>query len=518
MSGRGILVALLVVWSGLAIAQDSPKFEIQRFVVDGNTLLEQKTVDELVAPFAGKQRDFGDVQRALEVLQEAYLSRGFNAVRVVVPEQELRSGVVRLQVIEARIRQVRVEGNKHFSDDNVRASMPSLVAGQPPQARRIGEGAQLVNDNPAKNVNVRLDATDQVGQVDATIRVTDYEPARYSLFMDNTGNSQTGQLRLGAGYQHANLFNRDHVLNAQVITSPENANDVKIVGVGYRIPMYEWRGAFDLIAGYSDVNSGTVSNLFNVTGSGSIAIARYTQYLPRIETYEQKVALGLDWRDYHQNVALIGTNSTLVPDYQVKPWTLSYLGRQSLVGREFNFVLSYSENIPGGADGNQDAITAQRPGAPARYQIWRLGGSYTQLFGPDIQFRAVINGQYTRDPLVPGEQFGMGGQFSVRGFFEREAVNDYGYQGSLELYSPDFGRWFGDDWRARMLVFADAAHGQDRDPQRIGEQGLGSAGLGFRINQGRSLAIRLDWGHVLNGTGTRPKNADRAHIAIGYSF
>ena len=61
------------------------RFDIQRYVVEGNTLLSQGEVDKILAPFAGKNRDFGDIQRALETLQDAYVGRGYNAVRVSVP-------------------------------------------------------------------------------------------------------------------------------------------------------------------------------------------------------------------------------------------------------------------------------------------------------------------------------------------------------------------------------------------------------------------------------------------------
>ena len=238
----GVLLALV---SGVALAQApaeapaAPRFDIQRFVVDGNTILPQDEVDRIVAPFAGAGRDFGDVQRALEALQDAYLDRGYSASRVLVPEQDLKAGVVRLQVVEARTRNVRVEGNRFFDEANVRASLPSLVPGEPPNTRRIGENIQLANENPAKKARVVLEPTDEQGKVDAVVNVVDDKPTRTTVFLDNTGNSQTGYYRAGVGYQNTNLFNRDHVLTAQVVTSPTQISDVTIFGVGYRVPVYQ---------------------------------------------------------------------------------------------------------------------------------------------------------------------------------------------------------------------------------------------------------------------------------------
>ena len=499
-------------------APPAPRFDIQRFEVVGNTLLPVAEVQRIVTPFTGKGRDFGSVQQALEALQEAYLAAGFNAVRVFIPEQDLDKGQVRLQVIESRMRNVRVEGNKFFDEANIRNGLPSLRAGQAPNTRHIGENVSLTNENPAKQVLVRLEPTDNINQVDAVARVTDESPNRVTVTLDNTGNSSTGQTRLGVGYQNANIGNSDQVFTIQYITSPDHLKDVSIFGVGYRIPKYEWNGVFDFFAGYSDVDSGVVSGLFNVTGSGTIAGARYTQILPRIDQFEQKVAIGLDYRAFQQNVAFVDTNESLIPDITVTPVSLSYLGRMSRPGTDLSFSLAVSHNIPGGGDGDQEAFDGQRQGAEAKYSILRYAAAFSALMPGDLLFRFAFNGQHTEDLLIPGEQFGMGGQDSVRGFTERELANDFGHRASVELYSPDFGSRIGDNWRARLLTFFDTARGSDYAPERSETNGLSSVGLGIRVSQGKSLFLRADWGYVTNGTQTRAAGNDRWHLGIGYTF
>lgn len=521
---RLFCVVVALAWSGLSwcqtatVAPPAPRFDIQRFVIEGNTLIPAAEADGIVAPFAGRGRDFGDVQRALEALQEAYLARGYSAVRVLIPEQDLVVGQVRIQVIEARIRNVRVENNRFFDEANVRAGLPSLKAGEAPNTRRIGANAQLVNENPAKQVGVRMEATDETGKVDAVVRVADEKPIRHSIFLDNSGTSQTGYYRAGYGFQHANLFNRDHVFTAQVVTSPTQISDVLIVGAGYRIPLYQWNGMVDFIAGYSNVNSGTIQDLFTVSGSGSFYGARYSQFLPRLGAYEHKLALGFDYRDFKQNVAFVGTTGTVVPDVTLKPLSLTYSGRLSEVGRDISMFVSESVNLPGGADGNQAAITAQRPGANAHYSILRFGAAYSQGLPDDLLFRAVLVGQYTTNALVIMEQFGMGGADNVRGFQEREVSSDIGHRGSLELYSPDWGKNIGADWRGRMLVFTDWARGRDNVPERAGPQGLASVGVGLRMTRSKSLSLRVDLAHVTNTAGARANDSYRGHFLVSYSF
>ncbi len=507
-----------------------PRFAIQRFIVEGNSLLAQGELDRILAPFSGKDRDFGDIQRALEALQDVYTGRGYNAVRVSVPEQDIRSGQVRLRVVEARIRRVRVQGNRFFDERNVRAGLPSLKEGTSPNTRAIGQDAQLVNENPAKQVSVALQAADDPGQLDATVRVTDEKPSRVSVFADNTGTPKTGNWRTGLGYQNANLFNGDDVINAQLVGSPGHAADVKIFGAGYRVPVYKLSGVVDVLAGYSSVNSGVVQDVFNVSGKGTVAGLRYTQMLGRIDSYEHRIAFGLDYRAYKNSVVFEDSGQSEVPDITVRPASLTYSGRVSQVGRDLSFNLSYSRNIPGGPNGDQEAFTGlldsngnpvkppARPGASAKYSIWRAGIVYSQLLPSDFVVRVAANAQQTRDLLVPGEQFGMGGADSVRGYYERETASDVGRRFSLEGYGPDFGSWIGSPWRARALVFYDAARGHDNIPERGPENKLGSFGLGVRANQGKSFAFRLDVARVTKDAGTRLDGEYRAHAAVAYSF
>jgi hemolysin activation/secretion protein len=496
----------------------APRFEIQRFLVEGNTLLTQSELDRILTPFSGKSRDFGDIQRALEALQDVYTGRGYNAVRVSVPEQDIRAGQVRLRVVEARIRRVRVQGNRFFDEKNVRAGLPSLKEGTSPNTRAIGADAQLVNENPAKQVSVALQAADDPGQVDATVRVTDEKPDRTSVFADNTGTPATGNYRTGIGYQNANLFNGDDVLSAQLITSPGHASDVKVFGAGYRVPVYGWGGVVDVLTGYSSVSSGVVQDLFSVSGKGTVFGLRYTQLLGRIDAYEHRVAFGLDYRAYKNSVTLVGTTAQLVPDITVRPASLTYIGRFSQVGRDLSFNVSYSHNIPGGSKGGDADFEATRAGATAKYSIVRESVAFSQLLPSDFIVRAVASAQQTHDLLIPGEQFGMGGADSVRGYYERETASDKGQRFSLEGYGPDFGSWIGGNWRARALIFADAARGHDNAPIRGPDNKLGSFGLGVRANQGKSLAFRLDVARVTRDAGTRKDGDYRAHAAVAYSF
>jgi hemolysin activation/secretion protein len=440
-------------------------------------------------------------------------------VQVQLPEQDITKGVVQFRVLQPRVGRVLIEGNTRFDNDNVRRSMPSVKEGETPNSREMARNLQIAGEHPTKQTNVLLRSGASEEQVDVAIKVTDDKPWRIFLTADNTGTKETGYYRAGIGVQHSNLYNRDHTLTAQYVTSPTEANKVSIYGAGYRVPFYHLNSSLDLIAGYSDVDSGVVQGLFNVSGQGTIGIVRWSYYLPRWGDFERKLALGLDYRKFENQVLFQGVG--IVPDIIVKPASLTYSGLWRSAASEFSFFGSFSANIPGGNDGDDAAFAASRTGADAGYQVVRGGFNYVYQLR-EWQARLAANGQHTSDLLVAGEQYGIGGPDSVRGYLLREVANDKGYSAQAEIYTPDFARGIrlSDSYRVRLLGFFDygGVGRNDPLPGEAGRDRLKSAGVGIRVGYKKSLAVRFDFANVLEPTANREKDDWRgvASVAIIY--
>ncbi|MBE0614048.1 MAG: ShlB/FhaC/HecB family hemolysin secretion/activation protein [Burkholderiales bacterium] len=528
----------------VAAPPPEPRFNIDKFTVHGATLITAEGLQLILAPYIGKNKSFGDVQKALEALEKTYTSKGYSAVQVILPEQQIEDGDVEFNIVEAKIGKVVVEGNHYYNEANVRASMPRLQEGQPPNIFEISDNLRVANENPAKQTTVLLRSGTEEGQVDAVLRVADERPNKISLTLDNTGTQQTGLFRVGLGYQNANMWNRDHVLNMQYVSAPHddvNAprivlhpnKNVFILGLQYRIPLYKEGDSLEFSAGHSNVNSGLVANLFNISGSGSIFGARYNHNLQKIGDLEHKLSYTLDWRAYRSVVTQVDVAGFgLVPDVTVHPIGLTYAGVYRKSESESNFYVSVSQNLPGGNDAGTnaflgDAITTiparppARAGANPRYFITRWGFNHNRALPRDWQLRWGMSGQVTRDMLISGEQFGIGGVDSVRGFLEREIINDNGYRGTFEVYTPDFGGIVPiTGVRMRALTFYDwgAVKRNRPDVLEIHRQHIGSVGLGLRISRGTNVSIRLDAATVMDSGGLQKIGDVRAHMSLAYIF
>lgn len=522
-------------WQGLCCAQSparDPEFPVTRFSVEGATLVTADEVDRVLQPFTGPERTLADVQRARAALEATYARLGYGATQVVLPEQEIKDGVVQLRVIEGRLTGVEIEGNRFFEAPNIRRSLPALVDGQPLNTARLARELRLANESPVKQTTVVLKGGTDEGDVAAQVRVDDQRPWRFSLGLDNTGTPETGEYRIGVGFQHANLFDRDHVLTLQYATSPSKSDDpnefalppnknVLIAGAGYHIPLYDLGDSLDFIAGYANVNSGVVQNLFAISGSGQVYAGRYNFGLPSVGPYDQKASLGFDWQIYNNDVAPVGTSSSIVPDYVLHPLSLTYAGVYRGEGQELSFTLAGVQNIPGGPDGNQAAFDSVRPGAEASYTLARANVNYLLGLPRGVQARARFTAQYTRDELLAGAQFGIGGMDSVRGFFERQYTGDRGYSGTFEVYSPDLGPQLGvDGLRMRFLAFYDYGRAYLVNPDVFETQviGISSVGPGVRVAYGTSLTLRFDWGFQIQRGVPPSSDTSRANFSLVWVF
>ncbi len=533
-SRRVALAVALLLSSPLSLAQSAVEnFDIDRFQVEGNTLLESEVLETTLHPFTGKSRSAVDIRQAIDALRQRYRESGYSVVWVVAPEQPLDAGTVTLRVVEGRLGTVSIAGNHFFNDRNIRDSLPALKEGEPVRTGAMSANIQLANQNPAKQADVVLRPGETPGVVNAVVDVIDVKPLKGFLTFDNTGNPQTGEYRLGVGVQHANLFNRDHVGTFNFVTSPGKESQVSLYSGSYRLPLYSSGNSVDFIAAYSDVSAGTtetVAGPLTFSGRGSIYGFRYNQLLERRGEYSQRIVYGLDYRAYRNACALGSFGSAgcgpAGVDVTVRPLSVAYSGNWANPGRVSDVYIALSRNIPGAANGQESDFNAARPGsggpgAPSRYTILRAGASTVKAFESNWQIRAAFNAQYTANALVPGEQFGLTGATAVRGFRERELARDAGYFANLELYSPNLpGDLAPGKGNLRGLIFYDIARAANR--ALAGEAGqsvsIASIGAGLRWNLERNFNLRLDVARVVDAGGARKAGELRGHLSVYVGF
>lgn len=518
------VVAGLLLYTTSAHAEEVvvPRFDLRQINLEGNTLLPPDEVAEILKKHIGPQKDFGTLQEAIDELEGAYRKHGYTMVTVLLPEQELERGTVTINALEPTVKEILVEGNQHFSRENVLRAVPTLKSGVPPRVTAISENLRAANENPARKLTLQFKSGEKDTDLTAQIKVVDQKPWRVSLGGDNTGSSATGKYRTSLGFQHSNLFDLDHIVALQYITSPDHFEKVQIFSGSYRIPLYNWGDTLDLFGAYSDVDSGTtqVSGTdIAVSGKGIISGVRYNMTLPRAGEYEQKLIGGIDYRLYDNTAKILGSN--VARDVVAHPLNLSYGGvwTTDVVTLDGSAGLLY--NIPWGNMGQKSDFEAVRSDTTANYLIFRYGLSALVRPGSDWMLRFSAAGQYSNDRLIPGEQFGLGGSTSIRGYEEREESWDNGVSGSVEIYSPELAHLRNySKAQLRLVGFYDGGYGYNQSPiaGELSNHSLNGIGAGVRLAVGDYLNFSLDWGHALNDSTTTTSGTDRIHFKASLSY
>ena len=544
-----------------ACAQDS-SFDIVRFQIEGNSILPAQRTQELVAPFVGRRKNYGDVQKALEALEGDYRRLGFGTVQVYVPEQELTSGVVKLQVSEGVVGKVTITGNKYFNNENVRASLPNLKEGAAPNMRALSENVQLTNENPAKQVEVTLGTSEEEGKVDVKVEVKEENPERVYVTLDNTGTKASGKHRLGISYQNANVGNSDQVVTLAYTTALDPPGGMKILGnrmipghdgngvkvdifsVGYRLPLYSLGDSIDFIYANSSTdspaNSPNLGTGLAINGKGEVFGLRYNHIFPRAGEFTSKLVLGFDYKYMNSRCTVAGVPTAFgaagCTPHTFRPVTATYSGQWQKPGEVIDFNVGIVHHLfPMGsyftfAPAAPAAGGTDRYSAASGYQTkdqfaaLRFGGSYAAAVAGEWLLRIAGSGQHANNALPAGERLGLAGSNAVRGFLERAVATDRGYFANFEVYSPDIAPKLGLDGNLKWLVFYDTAKGFNLNPSVNQHVNIASLGVGVRYNIKKDVSVRFDVARVMdgqwpNGAPNIALDGDiRGHFGLAFGF
>ncbi len=513
-------ILLLALAAGTASAQGAApavpevSLTVSAYRVEGTNPLTAEQTAAILQPFLGEHHGIAGIEAAADALEQALKEAGYSFHRVSVPPQTPDGGVVALRIVHFTVGEVAVKGNQFFSREEVLATLPGLTPGESPDMETLGRALALANEHPAHFYGLTMKEGSAPDTVDAEIRVSDADPDQGYLSFSNTGNRQTGESRLTAGYQWGNLWGLDHVVSASYTTSPEKLDQVRQYGLNYRIPFYALGGSLSAFYVNSDVDAGRVADTFDVNGRGEFMGLSYVHLLDRIGDYSQRLTVSIEDKLFDNRVTALGTPLG-APPYRTRPLTLRYNGRLDALWGGLGFYLEAATNLRGGAHNTEQATVANRQDAVRRFRILRYGIDMSVALAPDWTLTTRLRGQDSRRAVVQGEQFGIGGANSVRGLTEREFAGDRGQTLSFELATP---KPLED---LQPIVFVDLGQAKNI-VTAVGERGAESVatiGAGLRWTPQRNLSVKLDAGHVLYGvTGGTDKYNFRGHLSVVYRF
>lgn len=490
--GQLFATALFALASGCALAwtpparaqpaSPEPTFDINAIDVDGNTLLDEATLETAIYPHMGPQRSRADVAAARQALESAYRAKGYQSVVVEVPRQTVAEGVIKLHVVEAPVGRLRVVGSKYHSLAAVEAAVPALAEGKVPDFQQVQSQINEANRLPERQVTPIVHAGEVPGTIDIDLKVADQEPLHGSLEVNNENSPFTTPLRLTANVRYDNLWQLGHSLSATYEVAPQKRADSEVFAGSYVAPV--WNTPFSiLLFGFNSNSDIAALGGVDVIGKGYDLGLRGIYQAPTFGSIAQSLSFGVDYKHFNELDTFKGATSQTIPRaVSYWPLTATYtLRRQTEATTTASLALT--ANLRGLGD-NDAGFQTKRALARAAFIHANLDIEHLQPLPFGFQGNLRFSGQVTNTPLVSSEQFSIGGFSSVRGYYEAEFLGDDGAFGSVELRTPVLLKAWPkriDDFR--LFVFLDAADTWIIFPQaqQKSEFTLYSTGLGTRF-------------------------------------
>ena len=530
------------------------RFQITSYLVEGNAILEQVKIDSILNPYKGSDRKLSDIESARSELEKAYHAAGYPTVVVMLPEQTIDAGVVKLQVLEGRLVNITVTGNEHYDRFNIRGKLPSLQPGvliyDPIFSKEMG----AINGNPDLKVAPVLKPGTEVGTLDLELKVKDRLPVHGKLEADNRGPITTPSNRLVAEIQHTNLFGGDEVLTVNTVQTPTDWGAVQNYGASFVYPVKWPDHLLSVYASKSQSTSVLAGGAISVGGGGSdIAIAgnatvagfRYILPLFPGGANTHQLSVGVDYKRLEPTNATFPGGATVVlkSPVQYTPASLAYTGfypdRWGLTRLALTAKGYVAGTIPGGAQqdfaGDPNDPFGQpgnRQGSTGTYAVLQGGLDRTQPLPGDFTLALHADGQWGSQPLIPAEQYFSGGFDTVRGYLQSEAIGDNAIRGRAELTTPEliaipidriWQRRRSADYtiRVKLAAFYDAAQlwVQQAPPGQTSQFRLEGVGGGIRVKFPKDVGqLIIDQGFALEETLNTKRGDSFVHFSVGLAF
>jgi hemolysin activation/secretion protein len=397
---------------------------------------------------------------------------------------------------------VALAGGEHLNRTKLARGVRS-EAGDVLTTRSLHADLDWLNRNRFHDARLAVAPGAALAEADLLFSLSDERPILLFGGFENSGVDVVGEERWVAGFDWGNAFGLGHRMVYQA-TLGADIEAFRAHALDYRLPL-PWRHELGIQAAIAKSEVALDGDIAT-EGTSWLLGAAYTVPLPRLldGALRHEISLGFQWKSTDNNLEFGGAE-IFASAAEIGQFSARYSGAldRERATTHFDGIFIVSPGDLGG-DNTDAAFAGIRGDAVSEYSALRGSVSHVRHLagGGAVVLRA--GGQWTDAPLLPSEQYWLGGHDTVRGYGEREGLGDLGYYGSLEIRAPGFGFVSNVEDRLQLLGFVDygrswakGGHGGASDRE------LSAAGPGLRYRVGERASLRADYGWKLDGEGSR---------------
>ena len=398
----------------------------------GNTVFDSATLSR-VAKLSDADVTLADLRAAARRVSQFYHDHGYIVARAYLPAQSANGGVITVAILEGKLGNTTVNNQSKVSTRKIKAILAEQMETDAPlSAAEANRALILLQDTPGiGGVQGTLSPGSAVGTTALNVDVSRAPVLSGSVSADNYGNSYTGQDRLTAAVNLANLTGRGDQLDIQGTVSEHNL--LNYAHMSWDAPVSSDGLRLGVAAGNVDYKLG--GNFKDLDAHGTAQTAALYGSYPLWLTPASHVSLYLsvEHRTFTDEAGAVDLDSHKSIDAAVftvsGDFTDSWLHTRAInAWRVINTYGTLDIHTPSVA-----ALDTAGPQTAGSYDKVLVSVNREQTLVDRVSLYVNITGQESSKNLDTSEQFFLGGPYGIRAYPQGEGPGDGGWLGTVEL-------------------------------------------------------------------------------------
>jgi len=476
-------------------------FVLRDLQVDGMTAYEPSDVRGIYGDSVGREISVATLFEIMAKLQQKYLDDGYALTKVVIPNQNIESGNVRLAVIEGFVQNVEM-GAGLDQTPQVRDAAARIASMRPLNVKKLERIMLILNDLPDLSVSAIIANADgqtmEQGGVRLILQKNEKKTYHGSVAVNNHGSVFTGPLQIqtnasaaGVGLAHSEVS----VTALAAIPLQEQ----RLGSASYSIPLFGASGTKATISvSKARTEPGSNLSVLDIKGASESVSAEISYPVIRQRDMTLRADAGFEWKNARTKIL----GEELYDDRL----------RVAKIGGDFNFTdgyagynvmdIHYSRGLGIFGMREKGSEYLSREDGDPEFQKFEFLAGRLQALPRNFELLALVTGQYSFDPLLSSEEFGFGGAQMGRGYDSSEITGDRGVSATLEVRYKTQTSVFNKPLALQPYAFYDIGKVWNIDQDAADNVSAASAGFGVRMN------LDNDWDLNLNLSKPLTKSAD----------
>jgi len=474
---------------------------VKQIKLSGNHVFSTEALMPFVTPYLGRQVSMDELHGMRRALTTHYINQGYINSGAFIPDQQVNQGVIEIIIVEGRLSEIQIRGNRRLRDQYVRDRI-AFANDEPLNMQQLQARLQLLQqDRLVSRIRAKLVPGLHRGESILKIQIDENRPYQFGLLINNWRSPSVGELRKEIWASHDNVSGHGDSLRFQY-GSTKGLDDMT---VNYSIPVTD-RDA-RLVLAFSRSESNIIEAPFDRINITNRLKSDGVQFWYPLQRAIDGYLRGLLYLERRRSESFLFDEPLSIPQLNKdnrNSVTVLRLG-MAWLKRHQNRVLSAFNRLSLGLNAFGATIHQDNEQLPDGKFITWFGQFQWIHWWPDHPLQVVFRSdlQLSNNPLLSLEKFGIGGATSVRGYRENQLVRDNGWVSSLEARIPiGSGTWF-DGGKLQWAAFYDVGWG--RDVPISNDFGLmkttiktiSSLGMGLRWHPVQSIHSQLYWAHAL---------------------